>query len=317
MNITVKKIAALILILATLFSLVSCTEKYNENNGDIAVTIGEEKISYDLYGYFYLMYKKQGIDDVGVEYSHDELTKMVENSLCEIVAAIEMADEYDIEVSEEQEDEIREYISSMKEAYESEEAFHNELKKNFMSEQVMFDIQYYTVLEANLREYLTSEQAQIIDFSDKALEKALETEFMAAVNILIFEDSEKDGLKGKALADSIYQQIVDGGDIYKLAEKYSDDNYHSDRYFAPNTTHEYFEEKVASLKIGEMSQVYKSELGYNITKRVEIDREYVDEYYEDLRDEFAYSRYLEIMDGKSEKLKLTYAEDFDISLITG
>ncbi len=310
------KFAAVILAAVTLMSLVACAPNYKENNGEIALTVGEMDVSYDLYAYFYLMYQKQGAEEYGIEYTHEELTEKAESSLKEIAAAISMADKYGVNVSREQENEIHDYIASIKDGYDNEEEFYAELNNNLMSEQVMFDIQYFTVLEGNLREELTSEQAGIIDFSDKALEAALESEFMAAVNILIFPDSKKDGLKGKALADSIYQKILDGGDIYELAEDYSDDGYYKDRYFAPNTTHKYFEDKVASLEIGELSEVYESELGYNITKRVALDRDYIEEYYEELRDELAYSRYLEIMDATAKEMTVTYSETFDISLIT-
>lgn len=310
------KFAAVVLAVAVLVSLVACAPNYKVNNGEVALTVGEMDVSYDFYAYFYLMYQKQGIEEYGIEYTHEELTEKAENSLREIAAAISMADKYGVTVSKEQEEEIHDYISSIKDGYDSEDEFYDELSDNLMSEQVMFDIQYYTVLEGNLREELTSEQAGVIDFSDKALEAALESEFMAAVNILIFPDTERDGLKGKALADSIYQKILDGGDIYELAREYSDDGYYNDRYFAPNTTHEYFENKVASLEIGEMSEVYESELGYSITKRVALDRAYIEEYYEELRDELAYSRYLEIMDSTAEQMTVTYSENFDISLIT-
>lgn len=303
------------LLASFLVSLVGCTPDYKENNGNIAVTIGEFDVSYDFYAYFYLMYQKQGIEEYGVEYTDKQLVEKTENSLKEIAAALAMADEYGVSVSKKQEEEIHDYIASIKDGYNDDEAFYKELSNNFMSEQVMFDIQYYSVLEANLRAELTSEQAGVIDFSDKALEAALESEFMAAVNILIFPETERDGLKGKALADSIYQKIVDGGDIYALAEEYSDDGFYGDRYFAPNTTHEYFESKVAALEIGEMSEVYESELGFNITKRVALDRDYIEEYYEELRDELAYSRYLDIMDGTAEKQTVTYSEGFDTSAV--
>lgn len=308
-----KKVIALLAALLMILSVTGCGRSYKSNNKDIAVTVGDFEVSYDFLSYFYRMYKQQG-EEYGVTYTHEELMNLAIGGIKEIAATLAMAEKYSVKVGKEDIEAIHDYIAEIKDGYDKESEFYDALKENFMSEQVMYDIQYYGQLEADLREILMK-SASVIDTTDKALDKAIEEEFMAAVNILIFKDTEADGLCGKELADSIYAKIISGGDIYKLAEQYSEDSYCGDRYFAPGTVHEYFEEKVGSMEIGELSEVYESEIGYNITKRVAIDKEFVNKYYEELRSELALSRYVSIMNETAKNLRVTFAEDFDPSLI--
>ena len=85
-------------------------------------------------------------------------------------------------------------------------------------------------------------------------------------------DSEKAAAKAKA--DSLYQQIVGGGDFSALAKAYSQDPGSASRggelpWVGPGMTLKEFETTAYSLKTGEVSKVFSSAVGFHIVKMLE------------------------------------------------
>ena len=310
-----KKIISLVMIgVFTLLCLSSCATKYSSNNAETALTIGEKEISFDLFRYFYMSYKTAKGNENKTE---EEIKQATITSLKELVAIEKTAEKYDLEVSDEVLDLLKKEMVAMRDSYPSTDEMITELSKNFLSEQVYYDIYYHIELEAVVSAYLAEEANMIIISSDKVVKDAIEKDFLAAVNIIIYPDTEKDGLKGKDLAESIYQRILNGEDILTLAENYSDDGNYEPRYFAPLTMQADFEQKVKEMKIGEISPVYESELGYGyyITKRIEITDDYIEKNFNELRQEYIYSQYLKLMTELTDSYTVTFSEDFDLSKI--
>ncbi len=296
------------LVLLQCFSC-SSAPVYRSNDETVVMNISKTPITADMYRYYYCSYRQNS-----PEYTEQELKQTVEDTLRDIVAVIETIKEYRMTLPEEDIKQIQEEIVELKDSYDSDEEFLEALDKHFMSEQMLYDSLYYDRLQELLYGYMTLERSMIIDSSNAAFEKALNESFLAAVNIVISDDSfdpDDPDLKGEELAKSIALRIESGESIYQLAEKYSVDAYVGDRYFAPLTMLSFFEEKVRSLKIGEVSGVYKCELGWCITKRVAIDEEYVNENLDSLRENFKYSEYLKIMTERSGSLNVEYTDAFD------
>lgn len=314
----IRRIIPIILVAVFVLSiLASCsgTPKYQSHDTTVVMKIGDNGISADLYRYYYCSYKYRS----GEQYSETELRKMTEKSLCEIMAVKDVAKKLKMSLPDDDVKLITDTITSMKKAYKTGEEYYAELSKNYLSEQVFYDIRYNDMLQELLYYYMTDESSMQIDSSKETFEKALESDFLAAVNIVITEKTEdKDtGLSGKELAGSVLEKIKAGEDIYELAEKYSADSESGDRYFAPLTVQDFFEEKVRSLKIGEVSDVYEGDVGYCITKRVALDQNYINKNYDELRENFKFSEYLKIMTEKAESYKVEYTSDFDIFKIDG
>ena len=295
-----------------MLSLTACNPKYHSNNAEKALTVGSKDISYDMFTYFYMSYKTAEGNE---NRSSDEILELTLTSLKEIVAIQEMAEKYDLELSKETLKNLKLEMEMMEDSYPDTETMISELAKGYLTQQVYYDINYNMELESIVSNYLAKEANMIIISSDKVVEEAIKNTFMAAEYIVIYPDTEKDGLKGKDLADALYERIMNGEDIQTLAEEYSEDKLTGPRYFAPLTMQKSFEDKVRSLKIGEVSEVYEEEYGYYITKRIPLSDEYINENFNDLRDEYKFSEYLKIMTELTSKYQVVYADGFDLETI--
>lgn len=305
-----KYISILLLSILLITCLCSCKTVYHSNNSDTALTIGETEISYDLLRYFYCSYKNaEGNENK----SHEEVLEQALARLKELVAVEEMAETYELEVSEETLELLKQEMKAMRDSYKSEEEMIESLNKGYVSEKVYYDIYYFIELENVLSSYFSDVANRLS--TNEEIKKEVKNTFLAAINIVIFPDTEHDGLKGEALAEDLRQRIIDGEDMEAIAKDYSDDKNTAARYFAPLTMQTFFEEKVKSLEINEVSEVYQSELGFSITKRIEITDKYIDENIDTLRDEFVYSEYLKVMTQHTSSYDVVFAEDFDMTLV--
>ncbi len=308
-----KKFIALLLVSVFTVTLCSCNTKYHSNNDETALTVGKLDISYDLFRYFYLSYKNaEGSKDK----TEDDILDLTLTNFKELAAIYEMAEEYDIEVSSDVLKLLKEEMKMMEDSYKSKEEMIKDLDSKYLSQKVYYDLYYYIELEIALRDYLFEESSMIIMSSDKEVENAIRSDFLAAVTIVILPETEKDGLKGEALANKLLERINGGEDIEELAKDYSDGSGTDPLYFAPMTTQKDFEDKIKSLKFGEVSDVYKTDVGYCISKRLEITDDYINENFDSLREEYKYSEYLKIMTQISKKCAVTYAPDFDMAKIS-
>lgn len=99
--------------------------------------------------------------------------------------------------------------------------------------------------------------------------------YMAAQHILISD---------KAVAESVLKQIKGGADFDELMNSYSEDPglTQADYYvFTDGEMVEEFETATKKLKVGQVSNLVKSEYGYHIIKRIDIPAEYIKMMYTD------------------------------------
>lgn len=308
-----KKIISIALLAILLVSsLASCNVKYHSNNPETALTVGGHEISYDMFTYFFMSYKLAAGNE---DKSEEEILEQTLGTLREIVAIEDMAEKYDLGPTEESLELLKLEMEAMRDSYPDTETMISELAKDYVSQQVYYDIYYHVELESVVSAYLAEEANMIIISSDKVVEAAVKDTFMASVNIVIYPDTEKDGLRGEELAKALHARILAGEDIEALAEEYSDHQNKGMIVFAPLTMQENYESKVKSLKVGELSDVYTADYGYYITKRVDITDDYISENFDDLRDEYKYSEYLKIMTELTATYEVVYAEGFDLSTI--
>ena len=151
-----KKLLSLLLIAVIILPcLSSCSVKYNSQNPETALTIEGREISYDLYRYFYMSYKTaEGNEDKSAE----EIKQSALTSLKELVAIEKMAEKYDLELSDEALDLLKENMKQLRTViYANEEEMIKELEKQFLSEQAYYDLCYHIDLEAVVSAYLCEE----------------------------------------------------------------------------------------------------------------------------------------------------------------
>lgn len=91
---------------------------------------------------------------------------------------------------------------------------------------------------------------------------------------LVDENGKEDSARARAKADSVYQEVMKGGDFAELAKKYSQDHSTRDNggdlnFFERRMMVPEFDEAAYNLKIGEVSKIVKTVYGYHIIKQTD------------------------------------------------
>jgi peptidyl-prolyl cis-trans isomerase SurA len=119
------------------------------------------------------------------------------------------------------------------------------------------------------------------------------------------KDGNADSLATKLTADSVYLMLQDGTDFTELVEKYSDDTGTESKggdlgFFERRQMVQAFDEKVFSMKIGEISEPVQTNYGYHIIMVTDIqayssfddDRENLLNIYKKQRYDIEYANYV-------------------------
>ncbi|NWF88177.1 MAG: peptidylprolyl isomerase [Ignavibacteriaceae bacterium] len=149
----------------------------------------------------------------------------------------------------------------------------------------------------------------------KVTEKRARVPKIKASHILInFNNAngEMDSLAAKATADSVKMLLNSGADFSELAAKYSEDPGSKDKggdlgFFERRMMVREFDEAAFNLKVGEISNVVKSNFGFHIIKLTEkAPLPSLDDEKENLKKIFKQTKYQEQYDKLIDSLKIKY-----------
>lgn len=280
------------------------------SDSDAVATVGGEEVSYDLYRYFYKNYQKES-----ESYTEAQIKEKSFKAIASDVALSKLADKYELELTSDDEDAISEYVDTAIANYGGEEAYKKALEENFLTEELFEYFYSQQVLESRLRDYMYDEMNNVIRSDDATFEKDLYENFMAAKQIFIRNDEGDDIEKNRELADSVFAKAINGEDFDSLITEYSEDSSANDNYVYHFTHGQMllaFEEAVEKTEVGQIcSHVAVSEAGYHIIMRLELDEEYIDSHFEELRDAFKARRFNEIRQELAESLAWEESEGFE------
>lgn len=295
------KIVSIFLCLVML--LCACSQKS-------VMTVGNEEISYDMYRYFYLNYKAENND-----YTETKLRELTISAISGDVAITHLADKYEIKLTFEDKEKIKEYVDSAIESYDSKDAYKKSLAENYLTEKLFKHFYSQQLLEERLRKYMMDEKYNIIVSDDATFEKDLKVNFMAAKQILIRNDEGDDIDANRELAEEVFAKARNGEDFDALIHEYSEDS-SADAEYVYHFTHgqllEAFEEAVEVTEIGEIcSHIAESEAGFHIVMRMPLDPEFIDKNYEDLRYTYKNRCYNEIKEETASSFAAEFSDDFE------
>lgn len=300
----IKAIVAILLCLMTLVCLFGCSD------GDTVIECEGKDISRDEYRYFYMNYKLADPDA-----KERELHELAQNALKRDRAVICLADEYGIELTKAEDQELDAYISSEEQAQGGEKGFEDYLSDNYLTRELFKHLCSQKKIEEELRSYMTDAVNNIIPSDDESFEADLKVNFMAVKQILIKNDADDDVEMNRALAEDLFKRISEGESFEGLAREYNEDE-ESDprngRYFTRGMLLDEFEQAVLSVDEGEYyPEVLESSVGFHIILRIPMDSDYIDENYNTLRSYYLNRCFNEKLEEKASQLDFELCDGFD------
>lgn len=307
-----KKLMFCVAVLALLIGcLAGCSPSYQKGDTTVLLTVGGIEVTHEQYRFICM--KNASIlagkeEDYFTGEDKDAHLKLLEESIeqeLRMYCAIEtMAEKYDVSLSDDDKDLLKEEIKGMKEAAESKQAYHEQFEKAFMSEHVFYLQTKNYYLERNLFYHIIEESNAIVLLSDDQLREDVKKHFFAANQILLQGEDAEDQ------AQALLERIKGGEDFTELAKEYSKDNLKDVRYFTTGEMQSYFEDTVKELEIGEVSEPVKSSLGVHLIKREALDMDYVEKNLATFRDTDLVRIYNEMMAKEANSLKIVYTDAY-------
>lgn len=299
-----KRTLIIMLALLSVLSLFSCSKSKDKT---IVLKGGGEKISSDVYEYFYKNYLV-----TETEATKEQLHKLTLDAIASDIAITLLAKEYDISLTDDENTALDDYINGLIDEKGGEEEYNKYLEESFLTPELFRHLYAQKQLETKLREYMENEYNNVFPSDDTTFEKDLKKNFAAAKQILILKDTDN----AKELADELYSRIEKGEDFDALMVEYNQDEALDTtygRYFTKGMMVSEFEEAVFSLKENRVyNGVVESSVGYHIIWRLPLDKGYIDDNYETLRYYYKTRCINEILAEKAESIEFKKTKKFDL-----
>ncbi len=305
------KFTSILLTLVTLISLVSCGSVGGGNDDTSTVlTVDEHKVSYDTYRYFYMNYKAENSN-----YTDKEIQEKCISAIKTDIGITVLAEKYGVKLTSEDKEKIDSYVESVIESYGGKEEYYSQIEKHYLTGDLFRYLYSQQLLEEKLRDHMYDEKNDVIRSDDNTFDADLNENFMAVKQLLITNDEGDDPKENKELADSLFERIQNGEDLDTLCKEYSEYSTADGEYvyyFTHGQTFSEFEHAVLDTDIGSLcDHVVETEAGYHIFLRTELDTDYINANYEELRTAFKARRFNEIREETANSLKVEYKDNFD------
>ena len=308
-------VAGLALIAVVLIVLVFLavdkykTEKYLENYGKTALSVGAYEMDFAKYRSLYLNYRDELKRDFTTDGKTDtealdrEIRTRVMNDARYFYAIISLAADHgyttesaDIIAAAET------YIAEMKTFCKDNKVnFEKTLGEGYMSEDVFAFFQRVLALEDVLKIALISDGGEIEDNDEKLLEIFLGDELIRVQSVFIENDKGEDVEKNRLIAEEVADKYKNGTEFRELIKNYSEDAY-NDFYITRGEKIAVYDEAAFSLGMREVSDVVASDDGFYVIVRVEKDQKYIEENFETLKSQYQFVRYNERVEARMNSL---------------
>lgn len=304
-------LAALMLVTFPM-ALFSCS-----SGSPTVMELGGEKVSYNLLRYFTIMYMDglTAADYEKDEAMQQELTENVTSALRKLVACHKAAEEYEVELTEDEQKAIDDQITTFKESYESEEAYTQAITAQFGDEETFRRIIELNTLQEKLYKYLTHEYYGIIKSDDPTVRADIEAgNFFAAEYLFIYCSAGDRAEKGE-FAETLRSRIANGESMEAIDKEYQTEyslqmDYCNLPCFTYTEELQYFEDAVLALSVGEVADVIERSNGFLIVKRNELDQTYIDENFLSVVESYINREYTRYMENYAAGLELKWKSKY-------
>ena len=277
----ILRIIACVAIIALLCPLLAgCS------SSPTVMTVGGEKVSYDMLRYFVMNYKN-GYPEIDPqefltnEELQAELVKNTNASICELVTYKLLAKEHKIKLTDEQKENIDAQIKQLSESYATEEEYKKDMEANYLTEDVYRDILTMSAYCDSLYDYLTDEYTGIFMHDDATIMGDIEAGNFFSAEYIYVKYGLTDYEEKKEFAQGLCDRIKNGELMSKVYSEYENEYLLAADYvkldaFTYSEQNAFFEEAVLSLDIGETSELLETTGMFMIVRRLELDQEYID-----------------------------------------
>lgn len=312
-------------------SLIIDGEEVDISSNPVMFTVAGIDVPFDEFRYVYKYFETYyGMNDEYWESNADMFPTFIELLTNEIINnnfGVIMADMYDIELTEEDEQSIKDYIQEQRDYFESEEEYEQALKDAGITEEL---------LRRMITQSVTSERVYLDLYggdnpkllpSDDEIKEDIRNDYVRVYHLLIsfdhfadeegYEDYTDEELKAAAeeLANDYLTQLQNGeADIYELAQTVGDDPGMTDNeagyLFTYGEMVEPFEEAAFALEVGEMSGLVETDYGWHIIYRLEQDQ-YVEDNFDTVKSQYISKAFNDHVDQVLADAEITYGEYYD------
>ncbi len=291
-------------------SLTINGEKMDISDNPVVFTVGGVDIRFDEYRYMFKYYESyyatyhgitsdmwEGNEENFEVFKEDVKADLIEQNFGNIVAK-----KYDVALSDEDYEQVDEYMEEEKAQFETEEAFNNALAASGIKEELLRNLITSSVMcEKVYNDLYAGENARLLP-SDEEIKQDIKDNYVRVYHLLIsndhfadtegYEEADEETLKAsaKTFAEEKLAEIQAGADIYELAQSVGDDpgmQENTEGYlFTYGQMVPQFEEGAFALGVGELSGIVETYYGYHIIKRIEQD-DYVEQNFEAIKEQYA------------------------------
>ena len=308
----IAKIIAL--FMAALFAvgcLVGCS--------DVAMKVGDERVSYDLLRYFTMNYRGE-LGYTAEEYTADpakveRLETLVHDAIRELMAYRALADEFDLKLSDEEKKSVESSLESMKAEYADDAAYQAALAEAYLTEDVYKELVELQILAQKVYDYLTEERYNLIPTDAATIDADIAAGNFFSAEYLYIYYSETDKDEKIAFADSLYAEIKAGTSMQTLDDRYAGEYALSMEYVTLNAftytqQNEDFEELILSLKEGECAAPVVRGDGILIARRKALSMDFVNDNYNDIIQSYKEREFAYYVRDYGEKMEIVYDDDY-------
>ena len=321
-----KQVIALILaVIMILGVFAGCGKK----DTGVTMNIGGEKVTIEniatiagidvpaqLYRYFFMNIKYSY--DYGDESYWETYPEQVEyvklsalNYMQNYAATLALAEEYGIEITEEDTAAIEDSINSAIDSAGSYALFEEQLEYSYLTEDLYRELLRVELLSSSVYKYLFNEGGEYY-ITDEQLAEYIKEEYILSRHILISNDNENK----ESLIEEVQEKLDNGEDFRTLEEEYSEDtgsttNYPDGLCYTEGTMITDFYETALNTKVGEISTVDTTEYGYFFIERLELTDEYITNNSETLYDEYYNATYNTVVSSFMDDATYTYNEYYE------
>lgn len=318
-----KQIVTILLLSMFLFLLSSCADvienKDFETDGYMVInkekvvpewvmTIGDNKISFAEYRYYYLNEKSDldgGNDDVWDEYPKraEILKDNVKNTLVEVYSIRSIAEENGVAPNIEK---VRGEISEFKASMSASE-YKKGMEQFYLTEELYeYVLQGYDLYET-LFDYYFGEKGTR-NMSEEDMLGYLADNYVHVKHILIYPNTTMSDEDYNARINEVLERSRNADDFDALIKEFSDDvampSY--GYYFTDGEMSEAFSNACKSLEIGEISDLVKTPDGYHVIQRLPIEPEDLSE----LRDVVYNQIFSDIINERIDTIEVDYSDEY-------